>query len=152
MKVPRPLRRSLRTFFDAPPSARNATRVIVVATVVTTAVGGFLMWVFDRDIGSFDDAMWWALQTVTTVGYGDVVPENGIGRVIGSVVLVYSVAFMAILTAAITTSFVERARRDRFGDDEPDLATVLSRLDEIVSRLDRLEQRAAGGDDAPNSG
>ena len=116
-------------------------RVIVMATVLATAVGAVLVWVFDSDsFNSFGDALWWALQTVTTVGYGDVTPQNGVGRIIGGVVLIYSVAFLSILTAVITTNFVEQARRQR-AQGEPSLQSVLDRLDEISARLDRLEHQ-----------
>ena len=57
--------------------------------------------------------MWWALQTVTTVGYGDVTPKNTIGRLIASVVMLEGIAFLAIITAAITSTFVARATRER---------------------------------------
>jgi voltage-gated potassium channel len=134
--------RVIERYQERPASVRLALQVIVGATVVTTLVGGLAVWIFDRDdYGSFGDAMWWSLQTVTTVGYGDNPPTTGVGRTIASFVLLYAVGFMAILTAAITTSFVERARRER-RPDEPDLGTVLERLDQIAERLDRLEQQA----------
>ena len=77
--------------------------------------------------------------TFTTLGYGDVTPTRGIGRIIGSVVLLYSVAFLTILTAAITTSFVDRARVQRQGT--PDARTTNALLEDIVARLDALERR-----------
>ncbi len=133
-----PVSRRLAAFLTGPASVRNAIRVIVAATVVMTVVGALLVWLFDRrDFSNFGDALWWALQTVTTVGYGDVTPKNGVGRVIGGAVLLYSLAFLAILTAIITTSFIERARSERPGADKD---PVSERLDDIVSRLDRLEQ------------
>ena len=135
--------RIIESFQHGPTSVRLALRVIVAAAVMTTFAGALAVWLFDReDYPSFGDAMWWSLQTVTTVGYGDNPPTTGVGRMIGSLVLLYAVGFMAILTAAITSSFVERARRER-RPDEPDLGTVLERLDQIAERLDRLEQQAS---------
>ena len=135
-------------FQEGPVSVRNAIRLIVVATIVTTVAGGVAVRIFDhKDFRTIGDAMWWALQTVTTVGYGDITPKTGVGRVIGSLVLLYSVAFLTILTAAITTSFIERARAQRqaaLGHSDP----VIARLDDIAERLDRLEQRLAPGDEA----
>jgi voltage-gated potassium channel len=155
MKLPRPINRRVESFLVGPASIRNAIAVLVAATVVTTLVGASLVLVFDHD--RFDDAgdaLWWALQTVTTVGYGDVTPSNGIGRVIGALVLLYSVAFMSILTAAITTSFVEKARRERASEqDPPGIHTVLERLDELAARIDRLDGRdRSAGDPADGGG
>jgi voltage-gated potassium channel len=133
--------RVVERYREQPSSGRLALQVIVAAATAATLLGGLAMWVFDRkDFSDVGDAMWWSLQTVTTVGYGDNPPTTGVGRMIAAVVLLHAVGFMAILTAVITTSFVERARRDR-NPDEPDLGAVLERLDLIVERLDRLEQR-----------
>jgi len=121
-------------------------RVIVVATIVTTIAGGLLAWLFDReDFDTFGDAIWWSLQTVTTVGYGDITPKNPIGRFIGGVVLLYAVAFLSLLTAAITTTFIEQARRERPAEPaDPSVNAVLARLDDIADRLDRLESHVEG--------
>jgi voltage-gated potassium channel Kch len=140
--------RLVHDFQEGPASVRNAIRLIVAATIVTTVAGGVAVRIFDhKDFHNIGDAMWWALQTVTTVGYGDITPKTAVGRLIGSLVLLYSVAFLTILTAAITTTFIERARTQRqtaLGHADPTIA----RLDDIVERLDRLEQRLAPGDDA----
>ncbi len=138
-----PFDRALRTFGGGPPSARFAIRLIAVATVSTTVLAGVIVWVLDRqDFPTLGDAWWWALQTVTTVGYGDVTPKSTIGRVIGGVILLYSVAFLTILSAAITTSLLERARRERHlaEGDTASLDTVMARLDEIAGRLRRIEE------------
>jgi len=152
--VPLRVRRALR---EGPVSVRRAMQLIVAATVVTTLAGAVVVWLADREsFDNFGDAVWWSLQTVTTVGYGDVTPRNAAGRIIGAAILLYSVAFLALLTAAITTSFVERARRDRERmedatepphPDQPDLAAVLHRLDQIDDRLAGLERMARGADE-----
>jgi len=82
---------------------------------------------------------------VTTVGYGDITPKTVVGRLIGSFVLLYSVAFLTILTAAITTSFIERARTQRRAE-APHQDPVLARLDQITARLDRLDERLSAED------
>ena len=138
--------RSFVAYLEGPRSVRHAMRVIVVATIVTTVAGGLLAWVFDRqDFDTFGDAIWWSLQTVTTVGYGDITPKNPVGRLIGAAVLLYAVAFLSLLTAAITTTFIEQARLERRpGKPEQDMRDVLARLDDIADRLARLESNVEG--------
>jgi voltage-gated potassium channel len=88
--------------------------------------------------------MWWALQTVTTVGYGDVTPRNPSGRIIAAFVMLEGIAFLTIVVAAITSTFVARAAKERevaqtAGEDAAD-TRIEARLDGIEQRLDRLEQ------------
>ena len=140
---PRPPRgyRAIRQFTAGPASIRNAIRAVVAATVAATLLGGVLAFVFDRhDFPRFTDALWWSLQTVTTVGYGDVTPTTGFGRILGAFVLLYSVAFLSILTATITTSLIERQDRDPAAHPTEGIAAVADRLDELVNRLERIEQ------------
>ena len=63
--------------FSGPTSVRNAAGVIVLVTVLVVVAAGFLITVLDREeYPSLSCHLWWALQTVTTVGYGDVTPTN----------------------------------------------------------------------------
>jgi voltage-gated potassium channel Kch len=88
--------------------------------------------------------MWWSLQTVTTVGYGDVTPTNALGRIVGALVMLEGIAFLAIVTAAITSTFVARAQaqRDAAEQADDDLADdrLDSRLEDLSARMDRVER------------
>lgn len=131
-------------FLKQPPSVRIAASVIVTATTLIVVGGGVLIRVIDhKEYASVWVGMWWALQTVTTVGYGDVTPRDPSGRIVGALVMLEGIAFLAIITAAITSSFVARAARERDlaeGVDEAAFeARVETRLDEFDSRFDRLE-------------
>ena len=50
---------------------------------------------------SFPDALWWALTTVTTVGYGDRCPITGEGRIIGGILMVVGIGTIGAITAAL---------------------------------------------------
>jgi voltage-gated potassium channel len=150
--------RRFEAFLRTPLSVRMAMGVIVSATLVSVFLGGFLITVVDsEEFPDFGTGLWWALQTVTTVGYGDVTPENAIGRLVGALIMLEAIAFVAIVTAAITSSFVERARRQRSAGAEAGAATsaeqLTAQLAEISARLERIEQTlkrdgAAGVPDA----
>jgi voltage-gated potassium channel Kch len=138
-----PLERRLERFLREPPSVRNAASVIVIATTVVVVGAGVVMTVIDKqeypDVGV---GMWWALQTVTTVGYGDVTPAHLAGRLVGTVVMLEGTAFIAIVTALITSTFVSRATRDyeaaRAQDVVSDREQIERRFDELDRKLDRL--------------
>jgi voltage-gated potassium channel len=145
--VPRPnlIERRLTRFLREPVSVRSAAGVIVVATAVIVTISGVAMRVLDnREYSSIWEGMWWALQTVTTVGYGDVTPENVAGRFVAGAVMLAGVALVAIVTAAVTSSFVARAEEQRGADDatKDDLAAerLDARLQDITERLDRVER------------
>jgi voltage-gated potassium channel len=119
-------------------TARRAGQYIAVATLAVTVVSALVMWLLDpeSEFSTFGTSLWWAVQTVTTVGYGDVVPTSDLGRVVGIVVMLLGIGFVTVVTASITAIFVENARQ-RFGS-ESDRAQVAT-LDRIDERLDRIE-------------
>ena len=134
------LERKFKRILHEPPSVGLATGVIVSATAVVVAGSGVLMRLIDhneyRNVGV---AMWWAAQTVTTVGYGDVTPANPAGRIIGVFVMLYGIAFVTVSVAAITSIFVARAAQERgIAEDEAE-KRIEAKVDAIDQRLDQLE-------------
>ena len=144
--VPRPnlIERRMTRFLHEPPSVRGATGVIVTATAVVVAGGGVAMRLLDHaEYSNVWVGMWWALQTVTTVGYGDVTPENVSGRIVGSLVMLYGIAFLTITIAAITSTFVTRAEREPAAElqvAEAEDVRLERRFEDVSARLERVEQ------------
>jgi len=135
----------MNRFLREPVSVRNAASVIVVTTLAIVIVGGVAMRIIDHhEYSNIWDGMWWSLQTVTTVGYGDITPKNAPGKLVGALVMLQGIAFLAIITAAITSTFVARAQSERDADAhaQEDLAEdrLDARLVDLSQRLDRLEQ------------
>jgi voltage-gated potassium channel len=129
----------MRSFLDDRPlTARRASRVIAATTLLLTIAGGVGAWLIDRkDFGGLGDALWWAVQTVTTVGYGDVVPEHLSGRLIGGALMLQGIALLTVITASVTATLIEQARRRRLPEpDDP----VLAKLEQIESRLRTIEE------------
>jgi len=145
-RVPRPnlIERRLSKFLREPPSVRAAASVIVAATAVIVVAGGVLFRVFDHhEYPNIWIGMWLAIQTVTTVGYGDITPKDVIGRLIAMFIMLEGVAFIAIVTAAVTSSFVARAERERAiadaGLGEQEAKRIDARFDTLEQRLDNLD-------------
>ena len=82
--------------------------------------------------------MWWALETVTTVGYGDVVPHSSAGRAIASLLLLGGLALISVVTAVITSGFVARAQRETRSGAE---AELLAEIRELRVQVDDLAAR-----------
>jgi len=135
------LERKFNRILHEPPSLGLATGVIVSATAVVVVGSGVLIRVIDhREYENVGVAMWWAAQTVTTVGYGDVTPANPAGRIIGVFVMLYGIAFVTIFVAAITSIFVARAAEERGISEDQAEQRIEAKVDAISQRLDRLEE------------
>ena len=131
-------------FMREPPSVRRAAGVIVTATALVVVGAGILIRILDHtEYGSIWVGMWWAIQTVTTVGYGDVTPHKAIGRIVAGFVMLEGIAFLAVLTAAITSTFVRRAALEREQEETAEAESAETRLDahfdDLNARLDRVE-------------
>jgi voltage-gated potassium channel len=137
------LERRIERFLQEPPTLRGATAVIVTATAIVVFGAGVLMTVIDNEeYPTFGIGLWWAVQTVTTVGYGDVTPTDAFGRIVGAFVMLEGTAFIAIVTAVITSSFVTRAQSEqdaaRKEDELSDRELIEKRFDDLESKLDAL--------------
>jgi voltage-gated potassium channel len=139
------LERKFARILHEPPTVGLATGVIVSATAVVIAGSGVLIRLLDHEeYPNVWVAMWWATQTVTTVGYGDVTPADPSGRIIGVFVMLYGIAFVTIFVAAITSIFVARASAERgIAERESDqrIEAWLDAIDQRLERLDAIEQR-----------
>jgi voltage-gated potassium channel len=108
----------------------------------------------DASITTFGDALWWAITTVTTVGYGDRYPVTVEGRVVAGALMVGGIALLGVLTASIASWFVETVRAsDREVErdverTEVQVAAVLAELRALHARLDAMELAPDARDDA----
>jgi voltage-gated potassium channel len=89
------------------------------------------------------DGVWWAVTTMTTVGYGDISPQTNYGRVIGIVVMLVGIGFIAVLTAALAQRFLAAEVREEVVELEAVEDDVLEEIREVMARLQRLEARVA---------
>ena len=122
---------------------RGAAIVIATATIAITVVTGIAMTIVDREnyptIGS---GLWWAVQTSTTVGYGDNVPTTVAGRLVAAFVMLVGIGFLTVITAAITSTFVSRSRLEPASTDAE--TSIAEQLRQINARLERIEARQDG--------
>jgi voltage-gated potassium channel Kch len=127
-------------------NARSITLSLAATFLGLALVGAVGIRLLDHSsFPTYGQAFWWALQTVTTVGYGDVVPTGSAGKVLGSIEMVLGVSFISFLTAGVTSAVVQRAQA-RAQDDEReqaelDLRTLTDTLSEIRSAIADLDRR-----------
>jgi voltage-gated potassium channel len=94
--------------------------MICAGAIVTSAV---LMTYFERM--KFTDALWWAFVTATTVGYGDLSPATGMGRIIASLLMLVGIGLIGSLTSSITSYFMNDSQSDSCDNDKIDMVLTL---------------------------
>jgi voltage-gated potassium channel len=107
-------------------------RYLIVTITAVAVVFGTLMWIVDRDnFPTLGIALWWAVSTVTTVGYGDVVPTEPTGRLLASGLMIFGYASLSLLTGVIASMLVSRASAASTGD-------LVERLESRLADVERL--------------
>jgi voltage-gated potassium channel len=120
---------------------RFAAYLIIAFWTVAVVAFGVIERLVDPD--SFDNVwlgMWWAIQTVTTVGYGDVVPGSTAGKVIATFMMLGGLSLLAVVTGVITSGFVAQAQAQRQADRED---PVMEKLEQMAGRLDAMDAHLA---------
>jgi voltage-gated potassium channel len=107
-------------------------RTVGLATVFLVVIAGAAQAELNnKEFKSFWDGVWWAIVTVTTVGYGDIAPTGVAGRLIAIVVMLMGIGFLAVLTATIASQFVKADQ----GDDNAEILRLLRQLEADVTDL-----------------
>ncbi|MCB0342659.1 MAG: two pore domain potassium channel family protein [Bdellovibrionales bacterium] len=119
------------------------TPVVMYFAIVGNVIMGSSIFMFHRHelgvnphVNSWFDSLWWALSTVTTVGYGDIVPVTTEGRIIGMVLMILGVVFFVGFTAISATVLI-----DRIHFSSTDSAKMLTETENFLERLNAFEQK-----------
>ena len=121
---------------------RLAVSLIIGIAAALAIVAAVLQRLVDPAFDTLGDALWWAVTTVTTVGYGDLVPESTAGRVTGAALMLVGLGLIPLVTSVVVSILVSQRTRETRKAALRDLAVILERLDRIEQRLARPEGSA----------
>jgi voltage-gated potassium channel len=136
---------------------------VLIAAVVTLFVGAWLVLLFEEkakgsNIHDYPDALWWAIVTVTTVGYGDRYPVTEGGRVVAAILMLVGIGLIGVLTATVASVFIKEhtdANKEEFKKGHADLGQQLSvisdRLADVERRLGATPTEVAAVDAVPDT-
>lgn len=111
-------------------------RLIIAGSTALVIIAAALVRIVEPDtFTSMGVALWWAVVTVGTVGYGDVVPHDGIGRVVATVVILFGMAWVPAVTALVVQTLAREAP-----SAVADRERVEAALRDVLERLERIEQ------------
>jgi voltage-gated potassium channel len=117
-------------------TSRSVFRFVSIATVLLVFIAGAVEATVDEgDFKTFWDGIWWAVVTVTTVGYGDLTPVSIAGRIVAIVLMLVGIGFIAVLTATISSRFVTEDRQNEYAALENTLARIEADLAEVKAQL-----------------
>ena len=137
---------------------------VLIAACATLFIGAWLVLLFEENakggnIHSYPDALWWAIVTVTTVGYGDRYPVSAGGRVVAAVLMLVGIGLIGVLTATVASVFIKEhtdANKETFKKGHADLgqqlAVISDRLADVERRLGATPTEVAAVDAAAQAG
>jgi voltage-gated potassium channel len=118
--------------------------VLLAATLVTT---------FERernpDLADFPEALWWAVVTVTTVGYGDITPQTLAGRVTGGFLMVIGIGLFSAITANVASRFV--SRDTPAGQPDSESGILLAEVRALRAEVQLLRRTADAEDNSSSN-
>ena len=120
----------LETLFNS-----RRLRTILAALIFFIFLFGYLFYVSEPDVRDFGDGIWWALVTITTVGYGDITPVTTLGRVVASSLMLLGLGLIATITAIVSAKFIQNFVDHHTNDD------VLEKLDEMQLEVDDIKKK-----------
>jgi voltage-gated potassium channel len=113
----------------------RAVRMVAFVALTLAVIAAIVEWAVDPGIGSFRDSLWWAIVTVTTVGYGDVVPTSTAGRIVGGLLMLAGVSAIPIATSLVVSVFISRLQSQQHERDADERRDLIERLDRIERAL-----------------
>lgn len=127
----------------------RSSQAVVLAAMLLVLIGALAVLDAERgapeaSITGFDQALWWAVTTVTTVGYGDLYPMTGLGRVVAASLMVVGISLVGLVTATVASWFLAQGQRTEAGTEE-----LAARLARVEAKLDQLLEHRAARSDGP---
>lgn len=111
----------------------------LIASLIIVIAFGLLVSGIDPGVKSPWDGVWWALATVSTVGYGDVVPTSALGRMLGAVLIIMGLGMFVVITANFLAIFLKRERKE-LRETEVEIKQVLDKLDDMQKDQEKLQK------------
>jgi len=113
---------------------KNSLGPTLLGSAIIIVMSGLMMAAIDPGILTVEDGIWWALVTVTTVGYGDIVPTSGVGRVFGAALILIGLGLFSLLTASLTAIFI--SQEEPPNNQDTAIVDKMLAIEEQIAKLD----------------
>ncbi|HET7515584.1 MAG TPA: potassium channel family protein [Gaiella sp.] len=119
----------------------RAVRMVATIALSLALIAAVLETIVDSGIDGFNNALWWAIVTVTTVGYGDVVPTTTAGRIIAGALMLVGVSAIPIATSLVVSVFITRLQAKQREQDAAEREQIVRHLERIERAIERMAER-----------
>ena len=126
----------VKNFFSLLVTIFNSRRLRTILAALIFFIGafGYLFYASEPQVETFGDGIWWALVTITTVGYGDITPLTTLGRVVAGFLMLLGLGLIATITAIVSAKFIQNYVDSHTNDD------VLEKLEELETEIEKIEE------------
>lgn len=114
---------------------RKAVGLIVAVATALALIAAVLERLIDPAFDTFPQALWFSVTTVSTVGYGDYIPESGAGRLVAAALMLTGLGLIPLITSVVVSILVAQRSREAREQELRHLNTILERLDSLERRL-----------------
>ena len=114
---------------------RKAVGLIVAVATALALIAAVLERLIDPAFDTFPQALWFSVTTVSTVGYGDYIPESGAGRLVAAALMLTGLGLIPLITSVVVSILVAQRSREAREQELRHLSTILERLDSLERRL-----------------
>ncbi len=131
MKRIKNLKSLLETLFNS-----RRLRTILIGLIIVIIFFGYIFYITEPTVESIGDGFYWALVTVTTVGYGDITPTTPSGKLIASFLILLGLGLIATITAIVSAKFIQNYVDHHTNDDVLDKLEILQKdIDELKNKI-----------------
>ena len=109
-------------------------RTILGVLIICIISFGYVFYLAEPQIKTIEDGIWWALVTITTVGYGDITPLTTLGRLVAGTLMFVGLGLIATVTAIVSAKFIANYVDHHTNDD------VLEKLEELEEEIEKIEE------------
>ena len=131
MKRIKNLKSLLETLFNS-----RRLRTILIGLIIVIIFFGYIFYITEPTVESIGDGFYWALVTVTTVGYGDITPITPSGKLIASFLILLGLGLIATITAIVSAKFIQNYVDHHTNDDVLDKLEILQKdINELKNKI-----------------